>query len=773
MKRNAVRTLFLLLALTASICLMSVAAFATDVGSEEALRTAVSAGHDVRLTNDVTLTRKLTVSSSLTIDLNGHDITQNKAAENWNVNQTNYGLIQVQGTSNVTLTLTGSGSITAFRTVGVSSAAGPLSALCAFGPNAHISINGGVSATSDNIALYAYRGGTITIENGASGTFRGLEADYKTGSGTEVAKPDYYLSYTADGKKVLETPFVITESEESAVSPEPGAPETPAPVAQITIKTVKDNAVSSQNTADVTVAAATDTGSVVPKNVVAPTVAMAAKQEAAEDALKTAITANQSNTFTVKKTEEAGVAELTSMQLIQTPAVQNVIGTATTDASVTASDVNTVSVELQTSLTGYEMKEKKDGTVVPTSVTYDVKPGVVLKGEDGAIVLPFVAIANEALAADNLSFTFVLPVPADIADNGAKVFVQHETDEPVEKTVVNHQVEVTADSFSSFIITPVVTEEPSLSVANFGVLGRQLRLDGYFGYLIHTTPAMLDSDGTLLDAYEGGIARFTIGGKREVTVALNSNELETLSDTYGTRKRIYCPVYPNEVNETVTMTVYTKDDDFSTKIDLSENTVESYSFSTEEYLYELKASQPGNAVFTSGLDTAITTYGEYASYYKNRNKPDVVEPTTELADVGDLTQYASNKSYSGDGFGVTFVGGALTLDSRLDIKLYFDLPDGKTMSDYTFRCDGKTLTETGFDSGYNYIRVKNIVPNDYANKTITVTENDNSTDVYTISYGVNTYVKTVLDSVSASSALVKLVKSLYHYGAAASVYAPK
>ncbi|MBR3561158.1 MAG: hypothetical protein IKN81_06510 [Oscillospiraceae bacterium] len=193
MKRNFTRAAVLLLSLVMSMSLLAVPAFAgnevegessggsqqtkVSVSTKDGLIAAVSDGKNVNkiveLTANITLTDVLRVGQSLTIDLNGHTIQQD-TGKNWASTRadTNYGLIQVM--PGAELTITGTGTINSQRYVS-GDAKGPLSAICAFGTGATVTISGDITATSDNIVLYAYRGGKI---NASKGTYTNTAAGY-------------------------------------------------------------------------------------------------------------------------------------------------------------------------------------------------------------------------------------------------------------------------------------------------------------------------------------------------------------------------------------------------------------------------------------------------------------------------------------------------------------------------------------------------------------------------------------------------------------------
>ena len=114
---------------------------------------------------------------------------------------------------------------------------------------------------------------------------------------------------------------------------------------------------------------------------------------------------------------------------------------------------------------------------------------------------------------------------------------------------------------------------------------------------------------------------------------------------------------------------------------------------------------------TSNLIKAIITYGHYSHLYFNYNMDRLVTATEYTTLTPIPNDYKGGKIAKAPD-GVTVNGCTLILNTDTDIRLYFDLEDGKDLSDYNFKVNGKKAnvyeSDNGNNNGKYYMSVEHI-----------------------------------------------------------------
>ena len=145
-------------------------------------------------------------------------------------------------------------------------------------------------------------------------------------------------------------------------------------------------------------------------------------------------------------------------------------------------------------------------------------------------------------------------------------------------------------------------------------------------------------------------------------------------------------------------------------------------------------------------------------------------------EMGESASYDSDKAKA---MGVKI---SLNLDFMEDNSLYvyFTLPSGKTVSDYTFtfKKNGTSNTVTPIAQGGNkyLVKVGNIAARKLAEfYDITITEKSNSANTFTVHVSALSYAKTLAKQYEGTTdptkqKMLNLVKSLYLYWKAAAAH---
>ena len=184
-------SIVLALVMALSLCVTTTwAADATEVGTVEAFKNAVSSGGAIKLTADITLTEKLMLSQDLTIDLNGHKLAQD-GNELTGDDEINAGGTFIQVIDDKTLTIIG--------TTPGSQVYGRINVGMAEDNNGNAVLNGGTYTCEDgNTALHV--NGTclnsnVTIKNATITTKdNGIQL---SGKGTFLIENSTITGYTA------------------------------------------------------------------------------------------------------------------------------------------------------------------------------------------------------------------------------------------------------------------------------------------------------------------------------------------------------------------------------------------------------------------------------------------------------------------------------------------------------------------------------------------------------------------------------------------------
>lgn len=206
---------------------------------------------------------------------------------------------------------------------------------------------------------------------------------------------------------------------------------------------------------------------------------------------------------------------------------------------------------------------------------------------------------------------------------------------------------------------------------------------------------------------------------------------------------------------------------------------EEYTYSVKEYADciienpEEYASDDNSKEYLVNLVKALLNYGSYAQQYFKTSLDNLAntgldfalpEVSTVLSKLGQ--DY--NSTETGKAEGLTYYGTSLMLTTKTGMRHYFTLEEGKDIADYTFTFNGKTLNPVQ-KGNYYYVEIQNISAQNLDGMYELEVMNNQDSSVYTIRYGVYTYVGKVLSNEN-DEIYLNLMQSLYQYGVSAKQY---
>lgn len=202
---------------------------------------------------------------------------------------------------------------------------------------------------------------------------------------------------------------------------------------------------------------------------------------------------------------------------------------------------------------------------------------------------------------------------------------------------------------------------------------------------------------------------------------------------------------------------------------------------SEEYPYTVKTyadliikNENNNTAFTKvkPLIKAMLNYGGYAqAYFQYDDSPLANKDlTTSEKNAINSVSASSVKSYerkvTGSQTGLKYEGSNLMLTSETSIRHYFTVQSGHTISEYTFKLNGKTLVPVKSGAMY-YVEIPNIASGNL-DTAYTVTAGG-----ITIKYSALSYVYTQLSKTNLDKNLASVLKALFLYNQEANIYFTK
>ena len=254
----------------------------------------------------------------------------------------------------------------------------------------------------------------------------------------------------------------------------------------------------------------------------------------------------------------------------------------------------------------------------------------------------------------------------------------------------------------------------------------------------------------------------------KVVFSMPNNKTSEVSILKGTKRQYgdgYVYGYSCEVTSTqMTGTV-------TAKVVLSDGTEsDEFPYTVKEYADIVIANKNNSEAFAKAtpLVKAMLNYGSYSqqffqyddSIFANVDLTDAEKDVSEVT-AADLEQFVAIKS--GKEKGLVFQGSTLVLKSETSIRHYFSVEDGYSISDFTFQCDGKTLTPVASGKMY-YVEIPNIASGDLD------TMYEVTVGGFSIKYSALTYAYNKLVKTDTEEALQNLCRAMYLYNQAANTY---
>lgn len=199
-----------------------------------------------------------------------------------------------------------------------------------------------------------------------------------------------------------------------------------------------------------------------------------------------------------------------------------------------------------------------------------------------------------------------------------------------------------------------------------------------------------------------------------------------------------------------------------------------YSYTVKKYADYIIANNYSDE--TKALVKAMLNYGGHAQTYFEYNTDqmanvDLTEAEKSLENVAKdaVNDYVSSTEGTLPE-GVTYYGSSVLMKSETTIRHYFTLAEGASISDYTFRVDGESVTPAVKDESYYYIDIKNVAAADLDIAYELTVASNVGVQTWTISYSAMSYVYAILDGGTSKEAMADLAKTLYLYWKAAEAY---
>ena len=290
------------------------------------------------------------------------------------------------------------------------------------------------------------------------------------------------------------------------------------------------------------------------------------------------------------------------------------------------------------------------------------------------------------------------------------------------------------------------------------IFQRSLLAEGYLGVRFYLN---IPSDESA-----NAVVRLSFSGDTGTEPVIKENDaIDLLTD------RGYIAVYyvtSKEMHDNITVQLLDKEENLLPLLDKEGNDVTlGYQFSVMDYIEIAQGTD--NKKLKNLVDT-MQVYGDWAQVYFNY-KADGIEPDTsgfKKITKDTVSQYAQVAEGTMPD-GLTYNNSSLMLGSDLGIRHYFNVDEGKDISNYTFTLqNGTVLTPTLSKDRKYFVVIPNIAAKDLGvTYTVTVSDGSNS---WHIDYSAMSYVYRVLSVDSASDNLKQLCKALYKYYQAAVEY---
>ena len=260
-------------------------------------------------------------------------------------------------------------------------------------------------------------------------------------------------------------------------------------------------------------------------------------------------------------------------------------------------------------------------------------------------------------------------------------------------------------------------------------------------------------DGKRIDAT--GTYVKAVGEKRQYMFTCNVKAME-MSDTIGV-KLIYKPGSGDEVQIPL--------------VTSEGNTISNetgYEYSAMSYLEAVPQTDPDADLV--GMVNAMKDYGEWNQVYFDHNASGIApKDLSSKVNAQNLSGFVPQTEGSMP-VGLTDHTTSLVLNSTTDIKHYFRVEEGHSISEYMFMVDGEECIPVKADSRY-YVRIPGIAAHKLGTQYIlSVTD---GTDSFAEVYSALSYCEIVLRKLSddpQNSDLCNVVRSIYLYNAAANQY---
>ena len=334
---------------------------------------------------------------------------------------------------------------------------------------------------------------------------------------------------------------------------------------------------------------------------------------------------------------------------------------------------------------------------------------------------------------------YMLEPEEDIPD-----VTEPEETEPEETEPETTEPEVTEPEVTEPEVTEPEVTEPEVTTPDVEFVGATLSLKGDISLNFYVKL----SEKILSD--ETAYMQFTVGGTTR-TVALSDGILDESDGSY----RFSVAMNAKNMGDAVIAQVYNEDGAVGA----------SKTLSIKDYAdYAIKNSNKGQLV---KLMKAMLNYGAAAQIEFGYNLDNLVNADLDDADKvkpGTVDVGAFQHTITGTEDGIQITSASLLLQSETKIRIYFTLAEGKSVEDYTFTIDGKTVAPVKAANGEYYLEKANVAAKDLDS-------------VYTfqlggltLTYSGMSYINQVQNHSSNDVNLMNLAKTLYEYCQAANVY---
>ena len=194
-----------------------------------------------------------------------------------------------------------------------------------------------------------------------------------------------------------------------------------------------------------------------------------------------------------------------------------------------------------------------------------------------------------------------------------------------------------------------------------------------------------------------------------------------------------------------------------------------FTCSVKEYADELLASSNNESEIT--LVKSILNYGGYAQEYFSTNidnlaNADLTDEEKALGNVNIVSTKRETTSDEDDG--IDFFGSTLSLNTKVDVKVYFTLSGDASIDDYTFTLGSTELTPVSAGSRY-YVEISDISSKELDVRSTIEVANNSGEGELTVKTGPYAYIYKALNK-STNEKLQNVSKALYFYSRAAENY---